>query len=235
MVPVFRLGYAMSAIACTATSLFAVMLTAASGVITHLRKRTCLPKVGIAAGLGGACTSPVGVWLASLSPEWAILLATAVIIVYSAITMLRKAIRMGKPASSEASDAPVPTAAASMGARQYALAVAIGLVAGVASGYVGVGGGFLMVPMMMQLLRMPMKLTSGTSLMAVFFLAVPGVIMQASLGNIAWLPGVSVAVGTMPGAYLGSRLISRVPERTLRFLFAGMLFIAAIMLVVNGL
>lgn len=233
MVPVFRLGYAMSAIACTATSLFAVMLTAVSGVVTHVRNRTCLPKVGVAAGIGGACTSPLGVWLASLSPEWAILLATAVIIVYSAITMLRKAIRLGKPTEcekpNELNGLPV------FSWRQYAIAALIGLMAGVASGYVGVGGGFLMVPLMMQLLRMPMKLTSGTSLVAVFLLAIPGVVMQVALGNIAWLPGISVAIGTMPGAMVGARLIPRVPERTLRFLFAGMLFIAAIMLVLNSL
>lgn len=243
MVPVFRLGYAMSAIACTATSLFAVLLTAVSGVITHLRNRTCLPKVGLAAGLGGACTSPFGVWLASLSPEWAILSATAVIILYSAVTMLQKAVRMGKPGKSDGggqgdeSENPIAPSLSGfpLGFPQYAIAAAIGLVAGVASGYVGVGGGFLMVPMMMQLLHMPMKLTSGTSLIAVFFVAAPGVVMQAALGNIDWLPGISVAVGTMPGAYIGSLLIPRVPERALRLLFAGMLFVAAIMLVVNSL
>lgn len=241
MIPVFRIGYAMSAIACTATSLFAVLLTAISGVITHLRDHTCLPKVGLAAGVGGALTSPFGVWLASISPEWTILLVAAIIIAYSAATMLRKAIRMGKRAEErdkEGDEGPHPMAhpdPLSFAFRHYAIAAVIGLVAGVASGYVGVGGGFLMVPMMMQLLHMPMKLTSGTSLIAVFFIAIPGVILQASLGNIAWLPGISVAIGTMPGAYLGSRLVSRVPERALRFLFAGMLFVAAIMLVVNGL
>ena len=46
-------------------------------------------------------------------------------------------------------------------------------------GYVGVGGGFIMVPLMMSILHVPMKLTSGTSLIAVMILAVPGTITQA--------------------------------------------------------
>lgn len=268
MVPVLKIGYAMTAIASTATSLFTIILTSASGVITHIRHKTCFPRIGLAAGLGGACTSPVGVWLASQSPEWAIMLVAAVIIAYSAITMLRKAIKMGgkkaassaapapesvdvrfadgaisaeaddsersgetSPSSPAAPAAPLPT----MGLRKCLIAFAIGLTAGVASGYVGVGGGFLMVPLMMQVLHLPMKMTSGTSLIGVFLLAIPGTILQATLGNIQWLAGISIAAGSIPGAYLGSRLIPRVPERALRLLFSGMLLLAAIMLVVNSL
>ena len=249
MVPVFKIGYAMTALASTATSLFTIILTSASGVITHIRNKTCFPRIGLAAGLGGACTSPLGVWLASISPEWAITLAVVVILAYSATNMLRKAIKMGKPAprviSSEVSGAnevekshPNLTASASpaptLGLRECAIALVIGLVAGVASGYVGVGGGFLMVPLMMQLLHLPMKMTSGTSLIAVFILAIPGTVTQAMLGNVQWIAGISIAIGSIPGAYLGSRLIPRVPERALRFLFAGMLLIAAIMMIVNG-
>lgn len=113
------------------------------------------------------------------------------------------------------------------------LGFAIGLLAGLLGGYVGVGGGFIMVPLFMTLLKMPMKATSGTSLIAVCILAIPGVITQGVLGNVDWLMGLAIAVGSMPGAVVGARLIDRVPERTLRFLFAGLLGFAAIMLVVD--
>ena len=102
-------------------------------------------------------------------------------------------------------------------------------------GYVGVGGGFIMVPLMMSVLHVPMKLTSGTSLIAVMILAVPGTITQAVLGNINWVAGIAVACGSIPGAALGAKLIPKVPERQLRFLFAGFLVVAAVLLVVNQL
>lgn len=241
MVPVLKIGYAMSAIAATATSLFTIILTSASGVITHIKHKTCYPRIGLAAGIGGACTSPVGVWLASISPEWAITLAVIVILSYSALTMLNKAMKMGKkpvpfdtPKRAVTAAAGESSLAPALGMRECVVALVIGLMAGVASGYVGVGGGFLMVPLMMQLLHLPMKMTSGTSLIAVFILAITGTIMQVVLGNVQWIAGISIAIGSIPGAYLGSRLISRVPERALRFLFAGMLIVAAIMMAVNG-
>ena len=96
MVPIFRLGFGMSAISSTATSLFTIIPTSLAGLITHVKNKTCIPKVGVLCGLGGACTSPLGVYLASISPSWAIMFAAAAIIGYSSYSMFRKAIRMPK-------------------------------------------------------------------------------------------------------------------------------------------
>lgn len=242
LVPAFKLGYAMDSLMCTATSLFTIIPTSVSGAISHIRNRTCLPKLGIAAGLGGACLSPVGVWLAALSPDWCVMGAAALIIGYSAVTMFRKALKAPKGTTAvvaaEERVAAVQRArseAPSIGWREMGIGAAIGLFAGLASGYVGVGGGFIMVPLMISVLHVPMKLTSGTSLIAVMILAVPGVVTQAMLGNINWVAGIAVACGSIPGAALGARLIPKVPERQLRFLFAGFLVVAAVLLVVNQL
>ena len=251
LVPAFKLGYAMDSLMCTATSLFTIIPTSVSGAISHIRNKTCLPKLGVAAGLGGACLSPLGVWLATLSPDWAVMGAAALIIAYSSVTMFRKALKAPKVprgAGAGAADAAAKEAAAedraaaierahaeapTIGWREAAIGAAIGLFAGLASGYVGVGGGFIMVPLMMSILHVPMKLTSGTSLIAVMILAVPGTVTQALLGNINWIAGIAVACGS--GATLGAKLIPKVPERQLRFLFAGFLVVAAVLLVVNQL
>lgn len=253
LVPAFKLGYAMDSLMCTATSLFTIIPTSVSGAISHIRNKTCLPKLGVAAGLGGACLSPLGVWLATLSPDWAVMGAAALIIAYSSVTMFRKALKAPKVprgAGVGAADAAAKEAAAedraaaierahaeapTIGWREAAIGAAIGLFAGLASGYVGVGGGFIMVPLMMSILHVPMKLTSGTSLIAVMILAVPGTVTQALLGNINWIAGIAVACGSIPGATLGAKLIPKVPERQLRFLFAGFLVVAAVLLVVNQL
>ena len=254
LVPAFKLGYAMDSLMCTATSLFTIIPTSVSGAISHIRNKTCLPKLGVAAGLGGACLSPLGVWLATLSPDWAVMGAAALIIAYSSVTMFRKALKAPKvprgATGAEAAHAAAKEAAAedraaaierahaeapTIGWREAAIGAAIGLFAGLASGYVGVGGGFIMVPLMMSILHVPMKLTSGTSLIAVMILAVPGTATQALLGNINWIAGMAVACGSIPGATLGAKLIPKVPERQLRFLFAGFLVVAAVLLVVNQL
>ena len=319
MVPIFRLAFGMSATRSTATSLCAIIPTSISGAISHVKGKTCIPALGIAAGLGGACLSPVGVWLAQLSPDWLVMLAAALIIGYSAINMFKQAFKLrpaGQPAagadaaaspSTQSSDAPEgsrtevrvasatarisgtgetladpsatggSSAAASLtsSGEQAALAadpsatsgsssaapslassgepaasaptvddsplsrkqllqgVAIGLVAGLASGYVGVGGGFIMVPLMLSIVGIPMRKASGTSLIAVMILAIPGVIEQGIIGNINYLAGIAIVIGTIPGAVIGAKLVTKVPERTLRLLFGCFLIVAAVMLVLN--
>ena len=290
MVPIFRLAFGMSATMSTATSLFAIIPTSISGAISHVKGKTCILALGIAAGLGGACLSPVGVWLAQLSPDWLVMLAAALIIGYSAINMFKKAFkvsRAGQPAkgadaaaspSTQSSGAPegsrtevrvasatarisgtgetladpsatggsAATGASSGGQaaaassddsplsrRQLLQGALIGLVAGLASGYVGVGGGFIMVPLMLSIIGISMRKASGTSLIAVMILAIPGVIEQGILGNINYLAGIAIVIGTIPGAVIGAKLVTKVPERTLRLLFGCFLIVAAVMLVLN--
>lgn len=249
MVPIFRLAFEMSATMSTATSLFAIIPTSISGAISHVKGKTCIPALGIAAGLGGACMSPIGVWLAQLSPDWLVMLAAALIIGYSAINMFKKAFKLrpaGQPAtgvdaaaaasltSSGDAAAAAPTADdSSLSRKQLLQGAAIGLVAGLASGYVGVGGGFIMVPLMLSIIGIPMRKASGTSLIAVMILAIPGVIEQGIIGNINYLAGIAIVIGTIPGAVIGARLVTKVPERTLRLLFGCFLIVAAVMLVLN--
>lgn len=244
MVPIFRLAFGMSATMSTATSLFAIIPTSISGAISHVKGKTCIPALGIAAGLGGACLSPVGVWLAQLSPDWLVMLAAALIIGYSAINMFKKAFKLqpaGQPAagadaaaSSGEPAASAPTVDDSpLSRKQLLQGAAIGLVAGLASGYVGVGGGFIMVPLMLSIIGIPMRKASGTSLIAVMILAIPGVIEQGIIGNINYLAGIAIVIGTIPGAVIGARLVTKVPERTLRLLFGCFLIVAAVMLVLN--
>ena len=292
MVPVFRLAFGLSPLMSTATSLFTIIPTSISGAVSHIKGKTCVPALGLAMGLGGALTSPVGVWLASLSPAWLVMLAAALIIGYSAVNMLRKAVKTpskrktaesrressgpsaaapgdsgarrsaARPSASCASllrsdgeinsaqTAPSSPGAAAEGVgtgnhdedapavpklshKQLLIGAAIGLGAGLMSGYVGVGGGFIMVPLMLSLIHIPMKLASGTSLIAILILAIPGTIENGIAGNIDYVVGLSVAIGSIPGAVLGAMLVKRVPERVLRFIFGGFLIIAAIVLFLN--
>ena len=262
MVPIFRLGFGLSALASTGTSLFAMIFTAAAGSITHVRNHTCLVPLGLIAGVCGACTSPLGVRLANMSPAWLVMLATGGVIAYSASTMLRKGLAMPKDgaaagkkskasapdgeASAEGQAASAAQAASATKAaepafltpqdltrRHYIIGAIAGLAAGVAGGYVGLGGGFLMVPIFVAGAGLPMKQTSGTSLFAVGILATTGAITQAVYGNVEVLAGLAMAAGSIPGAIVGANYIRRIPERTLRLMFGAFLLLISILLVVN--
>ena len=240
MVPIFRLAFGMSPLASTATSLFAIIPTSISGVVAHARAKTCVPKLGLALGVGGAVMSPMGVWLASVSPGWLVICVAAIVIGFSAFKMFKKAVkcapapRAGRAGgNAQGASAKVVPDQPVLSRKQYLQGACIGLIAGLASGYVGVGGGFIMVPLMLAVLDIPMSLASGTSLIAIMILAIPGVIEQGLLGNIDYLAGIAIVVGSIPGALVGARLVRVVPERQLRFIFGGFLLVAAVMLMLN--
>lgn len=251
MVPIFRLAFGMSPVVSTATSLFAIIPTSISGAASHIRHKTCIVSLGVASGLGGALTSPLGVWLAQISPAWMIMVAAALIIGWSAVKMLGKAFKMRSQnrtqqhaaSNDDAIDDPTKASAQAGAAvdpaprkltrKQLLIGAGIGLGAGVASGYVGVGGGFIMVPLMLSLIGIEMRQASGTSLIAVMILAIPGVVEQALLGNINYAAGIAIAVGSIPGAVIGARLVRVVPELALRFVFGFFLIVAAVILVLN--
>ncbi|WP_270207755.1 sulfite exporter TauE/SafE family protein [Eggerthella lenta] len=251
MVPIFRLAFGMSPVVSTATSLFAIIPTSISGAASHIRHKTCIVSLGVAAGLGGALTSPLGVWLAQISPAWMIMVAAALIIGWSAVKMLGKAFKMRSQnrtqqhaaSNDDAIDDPTKASAQAgvavdpaprkLTCKQLLIGAGIGLGAGVASGYVGVGGGFIMVPLMLSLIGIEMRQASGTSLIAVMILAIPGVVEQALLGNINYAAGIAIAVGSIPGAVIGARLVRVVPELALRFVFGFFLIVAAVILVLN--
>lgn len=129
--------------------------------------------------------------------------------------------------------APFEAPAIKLTPKYVAKVAFIGVIAGFMSGYVGVGGGFIMVPLFVSMLGIPMRLASGTSLTAVCILAIPGVIEQAVLGNIDYMVGIAMMVGSIPGAVVGANLVKRVPERALRFTFAAFLLMMAVLLIVN--
>lgn len=183
---------------------------------TMLKKALAAPKGGAAKGSRKACEKK-----ATTSDTAATSLAATV------------PVAAGGSSVAGAQAAPLEAPAIKLTPKYVAKVALIGVVAGFMSGYVGVGGGFIMVPLFVSMLGIPMRLASGTSLTAVCILAIPGVIEQAVLGNIDYMVGVAMMVGSIPGAIVGANLVKRVPERALRFAFAVFLLLMAVLLVVN--
>ena len=101
----------------------------------------------------------------------------------------------------------------------------IGALTGTYSGFLGLGGGFVLVPMLTRWMGYDIKRAIGTSLLAIAILAVPGTITHALLGHIDWRLAAVLVVGVIPGAWVGSRLTLGSSDRAIRIAFAVMLFV----------
>ena len=120
----------------------------------------------------------------------------------------------------------VDPAARPRSARFYLTCLGVGLLAGLLSGLFGVGGGTVIVPLLVLILRFDQRLAAGTSLAAIVPTATVGVISYAVHDSVAWIPALILAVGAVGGAQVGTWLLPRLPLTVLRWAFVG--FLAAV-------
>jgi uncharacterized protein len=111
----------------------------------------------------------------------------------------------------------------------------IGGLTGLYSGFLGLGGGFVLVPMLTRWLHFDIKRAIGTSLLAISILAVPGTITHALLGNVDWLIALMLTVAVVPGAIVGARLTLGSSDRATRLGFAIVLLLTGIVLAAGEL
>jgi len=109
--------------------------------------------------------------------------------------------------------------------------VIIGLLAGVLSGFMGVGGGVIMIPLMILLLGFNQHEAQGTSLAV---LAVPVTFLAAytyyNEGHVNWKFAIVIAFAFVIGGYIGSKFAVKIDQAILKKIFGVILFIAAVKL-----
>jgi uncharacterized protein len=91
--------------------------------------------------------------------------------------------------------------------------------AAVLSGLLGNSGGFLLAPLFMSALHMPVRRALGTSLALAAALAVPGTIVHAYLGHIDWSLTLVFGVASVPLASFGATVALRMRERSLTLMY----------------
>ena len=117
-----------------------------------------------------------------------------------------------------------------MSATTILVAIVLGVAAGVLAGMFGVGGGILFVPVLVALGLGQLE-AQGTSLLAILPTVLAGSWSQRRYGNLRARTALLVGVSSIAGVEVGARLVTGLPETTLRRLFAVLLFAVAAQLV----
>ncbi|MEX2424464.1 MAG: sulfite exporter TauE/SafE family protein [Acidimicrobiia bacterium] len=118
---------------------------------------------------------------------------------------------------------------------EFVLGAVIGLVAGVASGLAGIGGGVIMVPSMVFLLGFPQHLAQGTSLLAIVFASVAGTTVNRRNTNVDVRMALVIgAVGAVT-AFAAARVANQMDADLLRRLFGGLVLVSGLRMLTQGL
>jgi uncharacterized membrane protein YfcA len=109
------------------------------------------------------------------------------------------------------------------------LPLILGAFVGVLAAIMGVGGGFIMVPIMVYMLRMPMHVVVGTSLFQILFTCVDVTIMQSITNHTVDLVlAILLLIGSTLGAQFGARLSRRLKGDQLKILLASLVLVVMI-------
>jgi uncharacterized membrane protein YfcA len=112
--------------------------------------------------------------------------------------------------------------------RLVAVAVATGLVAGLLAN----SGGFLLAPLYVAVLRLPIKQAFACSLAVSAVLAVPGTIVHAALGHIDWRVVVVFGAASVPLSYVGARVAIRADAARLERIYGAVLAVLGVVLLI---
>src|SRR5262245_26019038 len=99
---------------------------------------------------------------------------------------------------------------------------------GLASGLVGAGGAFLLVPVLIAVLRVPVRMSIGTSLAMTSVSAAMGFFGKVVTAQVPLWPAVAVVTGSLVGAPVGARLSHRAPVAVLRAVLAALIAIVTV-------
>jgi len=112
--------------------------------------------------------------------------------------------------------------------------ICLGGFVGLLAAIMGIGGGFIMVPMMVYLLRMPMHVVVGTNLFQEIFLCINVTIMQAySNRTVDFLLALLMLVGSTIGAQVGARVGKRLKADQLKILLASLVLAVMIKILLD--
>jgi uncharacterized membrane protein YfcA len=235
-----------------ATGANQVIASSISGAITHFRRGTIDLKLGMILLVGGLLGATLGIWIFAvlktlgqldlvISLLYVVLLTSVgVLMMWESVNAIRRARRNEAPVITRAQHnwvhkLPLKTRFKKSKLYLSVIPVAgLGFGVGILTSIMGVGGGFIMVPAMIYLLRIPTSVVVGTSLFQIIFVSTYATIIQAVTNHsvdivLAFILMLSGVVAAQYGVRVGQRL----KAEQLRALLALMILAVGVRLAID--
>lgn len=214
--------------------LVAVGMAAAVGAVFGLRQRIVRYRAAALIGGVGMLMAPLGVFIAQRLPNRPLLAVFALVLAYAASRMLCS------PALAARQRERVPCHVDSAGqrltwTRPCARALAgTGIVSGVLSGLLGVGGGFVIIPALTRYTDLDIRSIQVTSLAVIALVSLSGVSAAAWYGSLPWGVALPFGAGAMAALLAGRLVANKLPPAHLQQAFAWFSLAIAILMLARA-
>jgi uncharacterized membrane protein YfcA len=215
-VPVLIYALHVPAKPAIATSLCVVGLVAFIGFLSHARQHTVATRVALIIGPFAVAAAYAGARIARYVPAQAQIILFGIIGLAGSVMMFRGTFRKSR-------GDVTPQFEFSADGRTIALLALQGIGVGLLTGLIGVGGGFLIVPALVLVAKLPMRLAVGTSLLVITMNALSGFAGYVGSVPIDWALVVWFTAVAAAGSITGTIVSKRVPQHHLRQVFGVML------------
>lgn len=218
-----------------ASSLVIVGFTACTSLIYPLRRGLIPWARSLAFGAVAVVGSLLGSRLSLLVDGTLLMLLFGGLLSVVAVAMAAQGVHNRRQENSgDHSDEPLTLPSPS--ARLWVKTVAVGLATGLLTGFFGVGGGFIVVPLLVLVLRVPMRRATAMSLVAMILASMAGLVGRIGTDvAIDWPLTLLFTAGSAVGGVLGGPLAARARPSTLTLVFAALLAGVAVVTLVNTL
>lgn len=226
-VPLVVFGLGLDVATAGPIGLMAVGPAAGLGAVLALREGRVRYKAASLMAATGALASPLGLVLARRVPNKPLMLVFAAVLIYVAVRMFFQ--HRAAASTSAHTDAPSRQPACMLDAEKGKLrwtapcarALTLsGAAAGLLSGLLGVGGGFVIVPALRRISDIPMEGIVATSLAVITLVSASGVIASAASGHLAWAVALPFTAGAVLGMLAGRRAARRLSGARMQQSFA---------------
>lgn len=239
-VPFLIFGVGLSVAEAGPIGLLAVGMAAALGAGLGLKAGTVRYKAALLIAGTGMVLSPFGVWLANrLDNRW-LSLFFAFVLLFVAYRTFRQSI--DQPIDEKHANGRTPPCILDLDNGRFiwttrcARALALsGTVAGLLSGLLGVGGGFVMVPALQRYTDLAMKSVVATSLAVIALVSVSGVAYSAIGGHLNWAVAFPFSAGAIAGMMGGRMISARLAGSKLQKSFAAISAVVAVGMIAKSL
>lgn len=221
--PLLKLGLGLPDLLALATPLVAAIPSAISGSMAYMRERLVRFDVAWRVLVMAMPMTVFGAFLTKVIPGPVLMIITGAVLAYSAWIFIQRG--FGKQENIQAAEQPL------IGPAMYVA----GALAGFLAGFLAIGGGIVLVPVFVKIVRLPTKQALATSLLCVAGLAIPGLITHGLLGHIDWPLGGLLCISVIPMSYLGARLATSLRNATIERVYGVVMLGFAIFFIIKNL